>query len=130
MTVQPHPYLYSLHGCSLQLHFLKCKLNLIIGCKLATTEYGAETFFQSQLVWCAFMACIYCKTKISCKTSLFFYVLRSLSLSLPRVQVSSQSELNTHNQREILCQTKCAHKRTFLRAFFQNINSRLTAIIN
>ena len=27
---------------------------MIIGCKLATTEYGAETFFQSQLVirWC------------------------------------------------------------------------------
>ena len=23
---------------------------MIIGCKLATTEYGAETFFQSQLV--------------------------------------------------------------------------------
>ena len=27
----------------------RCK-NLIIGCKLATTEYSAETFFQSQLV--------------------------------------------------------------------------------
>ena len=24
---------------------------MIIGCKLATTEYGAETFFQSQLVY-------------------------------------------------------------------------------
>ena len=26
---------------------------MIISCKLATTEYGAETFFQSQLVYLA-----------------------------------------------------------------------------
>ena len=31
--------------------FLKVQKNMIIGCKLATTEYGAETFFQSQLVY-------------------------------------------------------------------------------
>ena len=40
-----HPYLHSLHT------FLKVRTNyLIIGCKLATTEYSAETFFQTQLV--------------------------------------------------------------------------------
>ena len=50
ITVQPHPYLHSLHGFILQLHYQKCIQNLIIGCKLATTEYGAEIFSQSQLV--------------------------------------------------------------------------------
>ena len=50
IAVQPHPYLHSLHVCILQLHFKKCIQNLIIGCKLATTEYGAKSFFQSQLV--------------------------------------------------------------------------------
>ena len=50
MTVQPHPYLHSLHDVSFSYIFKSA----IIGCKLATTEYGAETFFQSQLVirWC------------------------------------------------------------------------------
>ena len=49
MTVQPHPYLHSLHDVSFSYIF-KSAYNMIIGCKLATTEYGAETFFQSQLV--------------------------------------------------------------------------------
>ena len=33
-----------------QLHFFKWAQNMIIGCKLATTEYSAETFFQRQHV--------------------------------------------------------------------------------
>ena len=50
MTVQPHPYLHSLHDVSFSYIF-KSAYNMIIGCKLATTEYGAETFFQSQLIY-------------------------------------------------------------------------------
>ena len=50
MTVQPHPYLHSLHDVSFSYIFKSAYKTMIIGCKLATTEYGAETFFQSQLV--------------------------------------------------------------------------------
>ena len=45
MTTAPL-ILHFLHGCNLQLHIQ----HMIIGCKLATTEYGAEAFSQSQLV--------------------------------------------------------------------------------
>ena len=44
------PPIFAFFACILQLQFLKCIQIFIIGCKLATTEYGAETFFQSQLV--------------------------------------------------------------------------------